>query len=160
MISKNTDSSTIFAHAIVPLHPPGTNLGQFTLEFTLKLHEPSGSRVACIPHDPGPDGAKIPRQVLSSSQGKELWCGGNLRSCSLDWQLLTTFCVSRSLSCCERSTCCLNWWIFKCRLVCGWGPSIPHCWGCRCSWMGRNYSLKKRQTAMSQRWASPDPFSP
>ena len=118
-ISKNTGSSTIFAHAIIPLHPPGTNLGQLALEIILRLYEPRGYRVAGIPHDPGPDGAKILRQVLSSPQGKELWCGGNLRSCSLDWQLLTTFCVNRSLSCFERSTCCLNWWIFKCRLVCG-----------------------------------------
>lgn len=54
--------------------------------------------------------------------------------------------VWSSLICCKRNMWCLNWWILKCHLVCGWGQFILHCWGCRCSWMVHNYSLKKLQT--------------
>lgn len=148
LLLKNIGSPAICANAIVPLPPPEANLGQLTLEFI--LHDPRGSRVACILHDPGPGGSKKSWEMCSVrfKEASWPWCGGSpctLQSWSAAPHLLL---CGQSLSCFKRNTCHLNWWIFKCRLVCGRGPSIPHCWSCRCSWMVHNYSLKKLQTAI------------
>lgn len=83
-------------------------------------------------------------EICSGCFGEANWCWV-WRTCLAAPHL---FLCDWGLLCCKRNTWCLNWWILKCRLVCGWGQSILHCWGCRCSWMVHNYSLKKLQMAI------------
>lgn len=108
------------------------------------------SEVACLGHYTVPEESNNQRRHARSTLRKQTdhGCGGGLQTLQPWLAAPRLFLSEPRLICCKKNTWCLNRWVLKCRLVCGLGQSIPHCWGCRCSWMVHNYSLKKLQTAI------------